>query len=153
MRRVVLILMTILLFLNVIACKNEKEASDKRTYTIDELFGVAKEHMDTTQMSESDAEMLDALMQIKADEFTEMKYMAPTTNLNTNQILIIKGNDEIDKKIDSYLETQIELYASYLPEQAEKLKKAKKFKVNDFIILLVGNSEEEVEKTKEAMEK
>lgn len=147
MKKVAVIFIAIIMALSLVACKNDEQAADK-TYNIDELYEIAKENMDTRQMNESDAEMLEILMQIKNDEYEELRYMAPETNLNTNQILIIKGKD-IDQKIDEYLKNQIELYESYLPEEAEKLKNAEKFNAGDYTVLLVGNSEEEVKKTKE----
>ena len=104
-------------------------------------------------MEEADADMLNLLMSIDAKDFTELKYLAPQTNLNTNQILVVKGNDEVDKKIDEYLKNETELYESYLPEEAQKLKNAEKFKVGDLTVLLVGNSKEEVSKARAAIEK
>lgn len=106
MKKVAVIFIAIIMALSLVACKNDEQAADK-TYNIDELYEIAKENMDTRQMNESDAEMLEILMQIKNDEYEELRYMAPETNLNTNQILIIKGKD-IDQKIDEYLKNQIE---------------------------------------------
>lgn len=153
MKRLFTILIAVLFAFGIGGCKKNDEKADKKVYSCDEVFDIAKSNMDVSQMEEADADMLNLLMSIDAKDFTELKYLAPQTNLNTNQILVVKGNDEVDKKIDEYLKNETELYESYLPEEAQKLKNAEKFKVGDLTVLLIGNSKEEVSKARAAIEK
>lgn len=165
MRKTALIL-AILLGLFTLGCgnktasktedKSEKQAekpAEKPGKTIDEIFKLAKDNMDTATMDDSDSDMLSLVIGLDESLYDEYKYMYPQTNLNNNQILVIKGPDKkaLKDALDKFLKNQIELYSSYLAAEAEKLKAAEVFEVDDYVVLLVGDSKEEVQKAKAAI--
>ncbi|WP_099951415.1 DUF4358 domain-containing protein [Ezakiella peruensis] len=129
--------------------KSEKPA-EKPAKTIDEIFQLAKDNMDTATMDDSDSDMLSLVIGLDESLYDEYKYMYPETNLNNNQILVIKGSDKkaLKDALDKFLKNQIELYSSYLPAEAEKLRAAEVFEVDDYVVLLVGDTKEEVQKSK-----
>lgn len=132
--------------------KSEKPA-EKAVKTLDEIFQLAKDNMDTATMDDSDSDMLSLVISLDESLYDEYKYMYPETNLNNNQILVVKGPDKkaIKDALDKFLKNQIELYSSYLAEEAEKLKAAEVFEVDDCVVLLVGDTKEEVQKAKAAI--
>lgn len=134
--------------------KSEKPA-EKAVKTLDEIFQLAKDNMDTATMDDKDSDMLSLVIGLDESLYDEYRYMYPETNLNNNQILVVKGPDKkaIKDALDKFLKNQTELYSSYLAEEAEKLKAAEVFEVDDCVVLLVGDTKEEVQKAKAAIEK
>lgn len=132
--------------------KSEKPA-EKPAKTIDEIFQIAKDNMDTATMDDKDSDMLSLVIGLDESLYSEYKYMYPETNLNNNQILVVKGSDKkaLKDALDKFLKNQIELYSSYLAAEAEKLKAAEIFEVDDYVVLLVGDTKEEVQKAKAAI--
>lgn len=132
------------------ADKEAQEQAEKTAKTIDEIFKLAKDNMDTATMNDSDSDMLSLVIGLDESLYDEYKYMYPETNLNNNQILVVKGPDKkaLKDALEKFLKNQIELYSSYLPAEAEKLKAAEVFEVDDYVVLLVGDTKEEVQKAK-----
>lgn len=132
------------------AGKEAQEQAEKPAKTIDEIFKLAKDNMDTATMDDSDSDMLSLVIGLDESLYDEYRYMYPETNLNNNQILVVKGSDKkaLRDALDKFLKNQIELYSSYLAAEAEKLKAAEVFEVDDYVILLVGDTKEEVQKAK-----
>ena len=149
------ILVAILIGLLALGCGKKTEnppiqPTEKPARTIDEIFDLAKENMDTATMDDSDSDMLGLVIGLDEDLYEDYRYMYPETNLNNNQILVIKGKDKkaLKDALDKFIKNQIELYSSYLAAEAEKLKAAEVFEVDDYVVLLVGDSKEEVQKAK-----
>ncbi|WP_296256534.1 DUF4358 domain-containing protein [uncultured Ezakiella sp.] len=130
--------------------KQVEETETKTAKTIDEIFKLAKDNMDTATMDDSDSDMLSLVIGLDESLYDEYRYMYPETNLNNNQILVVKGSDKkaVRDALDKFLKNQIELYSSYLAAEAEKLKAAEVFEVDDYVVLLVGDTKEEVQKAK-----
>ena len=162
MRKTALIL-AILLGLFTLGCGNKtasnpedksenqvENQAEKPGKTLDEIFQLAKDNMDTATMDDSDSDMLSLVIGLDESLYDEYRYMYPETNLNNNQILVVKGSDKkaLRDALDKFLKNQIELYSSYLAAEAEKLKAAEVFEVDNYVILLVGDTKEEVQKAK-----
>ena len=137
-------------------CTKNDNASDSKGSNdpgIEKLFEAAKQNMDTEIMTEeSDPETINTFFEITKDNYEEFKFAMPNTNIQVSQIVIVKakdGNlDAVKKGIKSYLDNNLEIFSSYLPDQYELLKKAEFFEKDNYSILLVG---EGADKAKDAV--
>ncbi len=128
------------------ACSNKVA----KKITIEDANKIASEFLDTSRMEDDDIDMLSDTTLIDKNLVEAYKYMRPITNLETQQIIIIKPvqdkMEEVKKTLKAHLDNSIEIYDSYLPEEAAKLKEAELFTTDDLVILLVG---EDAKKAKE----
>lgn len=128
------------------ACSNKVA----KKITIEDANKIASEFLDTSRMEDDDIYMLSDITLIDKNLVEAYKYMRPITNLETQQIIIIKPvqdkMEEVKKTLKAHLDNSIEIYDSYLPEEAAKLKEAELFTTDDLVILLVG---EDAKKAKE----
>ncbi|MDD7761394.1 MAG: DUF4358 domain-containing protein [Ezakiella sp.] len=128
------------------ACSNKVA----KKITIEDANKIAAEFLDTSRMEDDDIDMLSDITLIDKNLVEAYKYMRPITNLETQQIIIIKPiqdkMEEVKKTLKAHLDNSIEIYDSYLPEEAAKLKEAELFTTDDLVILLVG---EDAKKAKE----
>lgn len=128
------------------ACSNKVA----KKITIEDANKIASEFLDTSRMEDDDIDMLSDITLIDKNLVEAYKYMRPITNLETQQIIIIKPvqdkMEEVKKTLKAHLDNSIEIYDSYLPEEAAKLKEAELFTTDDLVILLVG---EDAKKAKE----
>lgn len=155
MRKLILF-MSAFLLLFAWGCTKNDNASDSKGSNdpgIEKLFEAAKQNMDTEIMTEeSDPETINTFFEITKDNYEEFKFAMPNTNIQVSQIVIVKakdGNlDAVKKGIKSYLDNNLEIFSSYLPDQYELLKKAEFFEKDNYSILLVG---EGADKAKDAV--
>lgn len=106
---------------------------------------------DLSNMVEGDVQKLRKLYYINKNEIEDFIFFAPKTNMDANEILIIKAKSQeeltdLKTKVEGRLEKSSNSFQSYRPEQYEIIKN-KVLKVNgNYLVLIVSDKVSEIEK-------
>lgn len=107
--------------------------------------------VDLTNMVEGDEKRLRKLYYINKNSIEDFIFFAPKTNMDASEILILKGKsieemNEIKEKVEARLEKSANSFESYSPEQYNLLKNRVLKVEGNYLILVVAEEVEKIEK-------
>lgn len=122
---------------------------------MNEINASILEAADLTNMVQGDVKKLRKLYYINKNEVEDFILYAPKTNMDANEILVLKAKDEesikvLKDKIETRVEKQSESFASYRPELKEVIDDYELKEKGQYLYLIIS---EENRKINKAIEK
>ncbi|MEG0133435.1 MAG: DUF4358 domain-containing protein [Clostridium sp.] len=107
------------------------------------------ETADITTMDEGDALKLRKLYYINKNDVEEFILYSPKTNMDANEILILKAKsekdvDELKSKIEGRVEKQSNSFKSYRPEEYEIISDRVLEVKGEYLILIISKDSKEI---------
>ena len=124
--------------------KTEKEIS------IDDIDENIKESVDISNMVESDSDKLKKLYDIDADKIEGFKLYTAKTNIEANELLILKVKDKedidgINEAINDRIETQSNSFKDYLPDESYLIENHILKSNGNYIVFIISEEAEQIE--------
>ena len=122
---------------------------------MDEINTSILKTADLTNMVQGDVKKLRKLYYINKNEVENFILYAPKTNMDANEVLVLKGKDEesvkiLRDKIEARVDKQSDSFASYRPELKEVIDDYELKEKGQYLYLIIS---EENKKINKAIEK
>lgn len=122
---------------------------------MDEINASILKTADLTNMVQGDVKKLRKLYYINKNEVEKFILYAPKTNMDANEVLVLKGKDEesvkiLKDKIEARVDKQSDSFASYRPELKEIIDDYELKEKGQYLYLIIS---EENKKINKAIEK
>ena len=119
---------------------------------ISEIRNAIINSTDVSVMDEDDGTKLRKLYGVNKYDLDQFIYYGPKSNMEANEILIIKpkndsDTEKIEKAITNRINTQSDSFRNYNKEQYEILSNQKKKKKDGYIILLISKDNEKIKQS------
>lgn len=123
--------------------------------SMDEINASILKTADLTNMIQGDVKKLRKLYYINKNEVENFILYAPKTNMDANEVLVLKGKDEesvkiLRDKIEARVDKQSDSFASYRPELKEVIDDYELKENGQYLYLIIS---EENKKINKAIEK
>lgn len=118
--------------------------------TTEEVMNNIKDSVKLDSMKEGNEEKLTDLVGVDASDVEEFAYYMPTTNLQANQVAVIKVKDEekvddIKSQIENKINESGEEFKTYLPEEYFLIENKVIESEGKYILVAVSKDSEEIE--------
>jgi len=118
--------------------------------SIDEIDQNINEAVDISNMVKSDSNKLEKLYDINTEEVEDFKLYTAKTNIEANELLILKVKDQKDiedikEDINDRIETQTSSFKDYLPDEYYLIEKNVLKSNGNYIIFVISEEAEKIE--------
>ncbi len=145
MKRILILVLTVLLLLGVSAC-GKKAAADPGMEAIDSAI-MKLMTADGSQTVSLDTDYVGNIIKLSSDEYAEMKCYKNAVSLSMDEWGIFKAADEaarknLESKLGAYLRARIESWMpEYLPDQFPKIEKSELYVAGNYVIYMILSEE------------
>ena len=128
---------------------SSKDTTSKEP-SIDEIDQNINDDVDISNMVESDSDKLEKLYDIDIDKVDNFKLYTAKTNIEANELLILKVKNEEDigdikEDINDRIESQTNSFKDYLPDEYFLIEKHVLKSNGNYIIFIISEEAEKIE--------
>ena len=128
---------------------SSKDTTSKEP-SIDEIDQNINDDVDISNMVESDSDKLEKLYDIDIDKVENFKLYTAKTNIEANELLILKVKNEEDigdikEDINDRIESQTNSFKDYLPDEYFLIEKHVLKSNGNYIIFIISEEAEKIE--------
>lgn len=123
-----------------------------RELRFDDVRNIVKENLDLEQINVGDEKTLKKLYNLNNNDIEDFISYAPKSNMDTDEILVLKLKDEKDmsiikKEVKKRIDSQGESFKNYRPENYEIIKNSVLEDEGKYLILIISKNASNINET------